>query len=236
MNNTLKCSLCLSNIPDSSLFCPKCGKSTNLLTVELNARKNIMFCIKNFKIKDFKISAFILVLIFLSNLLPFYLFEKFYLEMGILTFLLPFALIPLSKIKDSFLNYKLSDYQLSKYPTYLIFSVLNFSFFILLKIITTGIDPILNLVFLIMSFYWISIMLPVPHLIGSEKSLYNAMKISLLEMKETRWQQFFTLIFLIVFNFVGLLTFGIGLFITVPLSYRIVQRYSQILIKIHKKQ
>ena len=110
--------------------------------------------------------------------------------------------------------------------------MLNIIYFALLKIICTGyslniaVDPILHIVRLIMVLYWIAIIVPTPILMIRKKmNPISAIILSIKAGKETRWQQFFIAVFIFILNIVGTALVGLGLLVTIPLSYVLLERY-----------
>jgi hypothetical protein len=43
--------------------------------------------------------------------------------------------------------------------------------------------------------------------------------------KETRWQQFFTYVILLLINVLGAIPLGLGLLVTIPYSFAVLERY-----------
>jgi len=101
-----------------------------------------------------------------------------------------------------------------------------------MKIICTGyllniaIDPVLHIVRLVMVLYWIAIVVPAPVLMV-RKSLnpIKAIIVSYKAGKETRWQQFFLAIRIVLVNVLGAAIVGLGLLVTIPLSYLQLEKY-----------
>jgi len=101
-----------------------------------------------------------------------------------------------------------------------------------LKVICTGFllkvatDPILHLVRFILVIYWLAIIMPAPLLILKNGiTPLKAVTVSYKAGSETRWQHFFLLLFLFLINLLALIPAGLGLFFTLPLSYRMIYHY-----------
>ena len=101
-----------------------------------------------------------------------------------------------------------------------------------MKIINTGFilniatDPLLHFARLILVVYWITIVFPVPLMIVRRRmNPFSAIKVAYYKTQETRWQQFFTLFFILVINAAGLALIGVGLIVSLPLSYILIERY-----------
>lgn len=227
----MKCTNCQSRISDKSIFCPNCGTTTQLLTEDLNAKKNFIYCKGTFSMSANYLGGILFAFFWAIFFAALFLQESFFWKILLLTPLLPFCLIPLCTEKPlAETNLEISDFKISAYPKLFLLSVYNSLFFLILRAITSGIDPILNLVFLIMSLYWVSIILPVPYLIFSrDLAPHKAIWMAVKQIKESRWQQFFTLLYVLVVNIIGFALFGFGLCLTVPFSYALIQRYSKLI-------
>ena len=154
-----------------------------------------------------------------------------------LLFLVPFTLIPFS-FEENFVEYpfKISMYfnSLKYYPKFFLLVLVNILYFLLLKILCTGfilgitVDPILHPVRLILVLYWITITFPAVLLIIRKgmnpiKAVISCYKAS----AETRWQQFFIVFRLFVMNVIGSVFAGLGLLVTIPFSYILIEKYYQ---------
>ncbi|MBW6516183.1 MAG: hypothetical protein K0B81_06175 [Candidatus Cloacimonetes bacterium] len=237
----LVCSKCLKDIVPDQLYCYGCGEPTKLLKAELSAQNNLREAwaeYKNRKSDNYPFAIFFIFAIFIP-LVFFHFFPRYFITIDkaglslvsnlIYLFTLPLLFIPFAvpivadKAKLSVLNYLQS---LKYYPRLLIFILINIIYFFLLKMITDSVDPILNLVRLIMVLYWLAIIVPLPHLLLRKKvNPFKAVMIVYRAGKETRWQQFFTYVYLFMINAIGLAALGVGLIITIPFSIAVLERY-----------
>lgn len=152
----------------------------------------------------------------------------------LLTNLLLLIFLPLLFIPFSFQSeggkgsFKIDGYfsRLNDYPMYFLFILLNVVYFFLLKVITTSVDPILNLVRFIMVLYWLAIVVPLPHFMAHKRlNIWKSWLAVYKGGKETRWQQFFILLFCTVINAIGLALLGLGLLITIPFTISVLEAY-----------
>lgn len=230
---------CQEELTDFQIFCPKCGHPTKVLSGPLSAKKNLTEVWKEFKdvkSKYFSFSIFVILTAFLLIALTVYFFhEKYLLSNLILLFTVPFALIPFSFDKGFISQqFGIQDYvrKLKFYPHFFVFVFLNLIYFAAMKIICTGfmlnvaVDPILHIVRLIMVLYWIAIIVPAPILMIRKKmNPLSAIILCIKAGKETRWQQFFIAFFVLGMNIVGAALIGLGLLVSIPLSYILIERY-----------
>lgn len=230
---------CGNKLDDNEIFCSKCGHPTSALEEGLSARKNIKSIWKLFWPEKNKYLSFSLVMLFCAFLpiaaVVFFTKGNYWLNNLLLLFTVPLALVPLASDKDfarSGLNPSSFTGNLKYYPKLWLFTGVNILWFLLLKILCTGFllnvatDPILHPVRLILVFYWIAIVLPVPFLIVRyNKNPLAAIKQAYKASSEIRWQLFFIGGFLFLINLAGALFLVIGLLFTIPLSYILLERY-----------
>ena len=235
---------CGEKLSEHAIFCHVCGEPTNALSAPLSSKANwketwIEF--KGRKSKFYPFAIFIILTAFLLVGLSVYFgsgnfFDNNYLFINLfLLITVPLVLIPLSFKKENYSNYftiKLFFLNLKHYPKFFLFTLINILYFFLMKIICTGyllniaIDPVLHIVRLVMVLYWIAIVVPAPVLMV-RKSLnpIKAIIVSYKAGKETRWQQFFLAIRIVLVNVIGAAIVGLGLLVTIPLSYLQLEKY-----------
>jgi hypothetical protein len=232
---------CNEQLAEHQIFCHKCGTSTKALNTDLSFSQNRRETWAEFtkiKAKYYTFAIFLIVIVFSLLGLSIIYGSKYYWYNNLaLLFIIPFALIPFSFPPDfmkSPFKIKFFFSHLKYYPIFWFFTLMNILFYFFLKIICTGFllnlatDPILHWVRLILAIYWIVIVMPAPLLIIRRKM--NPIKAIIICYKagsETRWQQFFVLLYLLAINFVGLLPFGLGLLVSIPFSYVLIERYYQ---------
>ncbi|RLC50790.1 MAG: hypothetical protein DRH89_03880 [Candidatus Cloacimonadota bacterium] len=231
--------MCNAQLAEHQIYCNKCGTATKALSTGLSAKQNRTEAwqqFKEIKSKYYPFAIFMILAVFSFIGASVVLGTRHFLYNNLaLLFIVPLALIPFSFEKD-FINYPFTIgmffKHLKHYPKYFLFVLINILWFIFLKILCTGAfihiatDPILHEVRLILALYWIVIMLPAPILMIRRKM--NPIKAMILCYKataETRWQQFFIVFYLAVINLIGLATAGLGLLVTIPFSYILIERY-----------
>jgi len=240
---------CNNELGKHDIFCKVCGQPTGALSGPLSAKLNYQDVWEKFKpIKSqyYPFAIFMVLTSFLIIGLGIYfnkeLAESFKLDPYIFTnlmllVLVPFIFIPFG-FEDNFIKnpFKISMYfkALKNYPKFFLFVLVNILYFLLLKILCTGyllgivVDPILHPVRLILVLYWITIIFPAVLLISRKdmnpiKAVVSCYKAS----AETRWQQFFIVFRLFIMNIIGAAFAGLGLFITIPFSYILIEKYFQ---------
>lgn len=230
---------CNEKLEEHQIFCHKCGEPTEALSGPLSAKENlkqVWIEFKKVKAKFYPFSIFIILTAFLLIGLAVYFTRGNYFQTNLaLLIFVPFALIPLSFDENFISNHFTINMFFSKlkyYPIFFLFTLINIIYFALMKIICTGyslniaVDPILHIVRLIMVLYWIAIIVPTPILMIRKKmNPVSAIILSIKSGKETRWQQFFIAFIVFVLNIVGVLLIGLGLLVTIPLSFVLIERY-----------
>jgi hypothetical protein len=238
----MRCKHCNEKVKDHDFWCIYCGHTTGVVKTYLTAKIAIKEEWEAFTLSKSKSYLFAifnaLILLVLGggafwfslneNLLPVSPFMKYLLNNLVFLIVIPFLLTPF-QLATKYPNqgWGVSDYfrSLKEYPQYFIFVFLNIVYFFVLKYICTG-DPILHLVRFVMVLYWISIVLPAPVIMQELKlnplqAIFKAYHVG----RETRWQLFFLWFMLFCMNFIAMLPVGLGLLVTLPLSYRIIHRY-----------
>jgi len=231
--------LCNANIDDHAIFCPVCGTPTPALNNELSAKKvfKLVYADTRERVKKFTSLGLLLMILSLTLLfLVFFVTDNMYLINNmIILFILPFLLIPLGfSWSKKTTDLSLQNYfkHLIIYPQLWVFTLINILYYFLLKVVCTGFllniatDPILHLVRLTLSIYWLAIILPVPFLIVNKRlTPFKAIYISYKAGAETRWQHFFLICLVLLMNIAAIIPLGIGLIFTLPLSYKIMHQY-----------
>ncbi len=240
---------CNTELDEHALFCKVCGHSTGALSGQLSAKVNYNDVWRKFKLiksQYYSFSIFIVLTSFLLIGLGIFfskdLAESFRIDHYLFTnlmllILVPFTLIPFG-FKDNFTNepFKILMYfqALINYPKLFLLVLVNILYFLLLKILCTGyilgitVDPILHPVRFILVLYWITITFPAALLIIRKKMNPIKAVISCYKASaETRWQQFFIVFRLFVMNIIGAVFVGLGLLVTIPFSYILIEKYYQ---------
>jgi hypothetical protein len=230
---------CSAEIDKFAIFCPVCGEPTPALSTDLSAKKNIKEAWNEFfpqKQSYLRFSIFIILTGFLfTGLAVYYTHDNYWLSNGLFLFLVPLLLIPFALPENFILNpLTIKNYlsALKYYPKFWIFTLVNFLYFIFLKIISTGFilgiasDPLLHFVRFIMVLYWLEIIFAAPFLfVRGENNLYKAFKRSHDGGRELRWQILGLYIMLLGINIIGAALVGFGLLITIPFTYIALEKY-----------
>ncbi|MFA5498263.1 MAG: hypothetical protein WC327_01815 [Candidatus Cloacimonadia bacterium] len=227
------CQKCQIKLEAEQLFCFECGEPTSVLRDDLSALNNIKEVWSKFKgVKGsyFPFSIFYIIVILLPLFAIIFLtHNNYWLNNLSLLIFLPLVFIPFNfDFNDESGSGMIGRYfrSLAKYPTLFLFTLFNILFLLILKYVCTSVDPILNLVRLIMVLYWLSVVVPLPFvLLRKGLSPLKALKVTYKGGKETRWQQFFTYLLLALINIAGLIPIGLGLLVTIPFSYAVLERY-----------
>lgn len=238
---------CNTELDQHAIFCHVCGEPTAALSGQLSAKVNYKDVWNKFnqnKSKYYPFAIFMTLTSFLLIGLGVYFSETLAESLKIdhyiftnlmLLFLVPFTLIPFG-FKENFTKepFKISMYfkGLKNYPKLFLLVLINILYFLILKILCTGyvlgitVDPILHPVRFVLVLYWITITFPAVLLVIRKR--FNPIKAIIICCKasaETRWQQFFIVFRLFVMNVIGAALAGLGLLLTIPFSYILIEKY-----------
>ncbi|MCF7814753.1 MAG: hypothetical protein K9N09_10870 [Candidatus Cloacimonetes bacterium] len=230
---------CDAKLAKHQIFCHKCGTATDALSTGLSFKQNRQQAWQKFKetkSQYYPFAIFMIIAVFswiFASVI--YGTRNFLYNNLALLFITPLALIPFSFEEDFTKGpFTIGMYlkHLKYYPKYWIFTLLGIIWFIFLKILCTGAfiniatDPILHEVRFILVIYSIVIAMPIPiMMIRRNINPIKAIIVAYKAGKETRWQQFFLLLYLFFINLLGLAAVGLGLLVTIPFSYILIERY-----------
>lgn len=240
---------CNTELDKHAIFCEVCGEPTAALSGPLSAEQNYREVWEKFKPAKSQyypfaifliLTSFLLIglgLFFSKDLAESMKISHFVFTNLMLLILVPFTLIPFG-FKENFIEkpFKISMYfkALKYYPQLFLFVLLSILYFLLLKILCTGymlgitVDPILHPVRFILVLYWITITFPAVLLIIRKKMNPITAVVSCYKASaETRWQQFFIVFRLFVMNIIGAAFAGLGLLVTIPFTYILIEKYYQ---------
>ncbi|HNW99946.1 MAG TPA: hypothetical protein PLE74_01770 [Candidatus Cloacimonadota bacterium] len=238
----MRCKHCNEKVKDHDFWCVFCGHPTGIVKTYLSAKNAIREewdAFTSAKNKSYLFAILVaLILLILgggaywfsinNSLLQVSPFVKYLLNNLVFLVVLPLLLTPFNiAVQKPNANWSFGDYfrSLKAYPRYFVFIFLNIVYFFILKYICQG-DPILHLVRLVMVMYWIAIILPAPLIMEDLKlNPYKAIVKAYHVGRETRWQLFFLWFMLMVINLVAIIPLGLGLLVTLPLTYRVIYRY-----------
>ncbi len=211
----MKCEHCGVAIAGDPTFCASCSLPTKLLATELSASQTLKYAYDSTDWRKHRkltllmaipLLAFVAAFLFLGN-------SFYYLS---LLFFLPILLSPLAE------NLAWHKRPLRFFP----FSLSFVCYLFVLRLICQG-DPILDLVYLIMCHYALSLSLPIVVKVGKGCGLWASLLWSIQKIKESRWQQIFLLWFIFIINILAILPLGLGLYFSLPFSYESLARYGQ---------
>ncbi|MEA1972640.1 MAG: hypothetical protein U9N34_05030 [Candidatus Cloacimonadota bacterium] len=236
----MRCKKCREKVDENEIYCHNCGQATELLDNELSAKKNFIKNLKYYKenfSKYLLLSSFwvftqffplILALVwFHYNPISENIFIKYLINNIIILVIIPNMLVSFSAINNNDLSIKGYFTHYDIYPKMFLFTLVNVLYYAFIRLICTG-DPILNIVWLILSIYWVAINIPTIYLlINRDLSVFKAIKLSYQAGKETRWQQFFLAFYLFLLNGLGFVVLGVGMIFTVPLIYIVILNYGE---------
>ncbi|MFO7896253.1 MAG: hypothetical protein R6U84_04905 [Candidatus Cloacimonadales bacterium] len=238
---------CNNPLPEDAIYCDKCGLATSALSTDLSAKQNWQALRTSFvKLRGgfYKFNIFYLLVIFLPIVLTIVfqaeladalnIDQHLFINLALLL-LVPLTLIPFAFEAENFAAaFTIRNYfsKLKHYPAFFLFTLISILYFLLLKILCTGylinltVDPILHAVRQILVLYWITIMFPAPLVMMRQKvGAFSAIVLCYQASAETRWQQFFTILYVALANLLGALVFGLGLLRSISFSYLLIERY-----------
>ena len=229
---------CNYKLMDNEIYCPQCGEPTKALNEELSAWKIFTQTVTAYWKEKNRFLAFGALMLFvglLPILIAVFVTDNYWISNLLLLITVPLALVPLAASHDFLTNgLGFADFtsNLRYYPRFLIFTFANILFFLLIKILCTGFllnvatDPILHPVRLILVLYWLAIVMPVPFIMVRHNLCPGkAIKSSYVNAAETRWQHFFLYLMIAALNVIGAAVLVVGLLVTIPLSYIVLDRY-----------
>jgi len=229
---------CNTVLDEHAIFCPVCGTETPALKNDLNGKKVFLdaWRKRNEIFHQWFPFSLIFGLIIGALIATSVVFghAHYWLNNLYLLFVVPLALVPLTFSQDAESTPGFSAYfaALRYYPRLWVFTLFNILFFFVVKVLCTGfllnveIDQTLHLVRLILCIYWPVVMLPVVYLIAQRKMpVLRAMRVAYKAGKETRWQQFYVMLYSLLLNVLGAALAGVGLAYTLPIGYRAISNY-----------
>jgi hypothetical protein len=254
----MRCRHCNTRLAVHDVWCPKCQRQSSLVKNELSAMRSLKATWAQYKPNisinvPLAVPAIIfgiiplLILIWLFNtslMLPMDSTVKLLLNLLIKSVLvslfLPFTLIGFKAVST------LDGYQAGKpglfmalkaYPKYLVFSIINCAYFVVIYLICFGFpgfgsDPILRLVWIVLVNYWIALILPVPILMEDRNlSFMAAFKLARRHFGVVRWNIYLMVLVLAMLNILATLVLLVPLAITIPFSWYAVRDYTRTLLE-----
>jgi len=218
----MRCEYCGAAIVGDPTFCASCCKSTRLLATELSAGQTLRDVYADGRWKKQKRLALVMLLPLLAFFASFLFLRdsEYYLSLLVL---LPLLLAPLAQGSPWY----------KKLLRFFPFAVCFVCYLFALRLLCQG-DHILNLVYLIMCNYGLSLCVPLVTKMSKGGKLLGSMVWSIKKIKESRWQQIFLLWALFVINILAIVPLGLGLLFSVPFSYQALSHYGQQLEKYYQ--
>ena len=229
-----KTQYCNETLHQHQIYCHVCGQATPALKTDLAASQNFSSTWQDHKkeyVKSLGLGSLLTLLFIIPLAILTYIFRDNYWITNLVVLLIaPFLLIPFAQKED--LTFSSYGSNLKYYPQFLLLVLIAEVYFFVLKVICTGflldimVDPVLHIVRLIMVFYGIACALPVPVLMVEKKiNPFKAIILSIKAGHETRWQQFFISIQILIANLAGAVCLLAGLLVSMPLSYKLIRNY-----------
>lgn len=253
----MRCSHCNSRLADHDVWCMNCHRQSGLVRNELAAilsLKRTWDAYKQVRGQNVPLAtpaillgmiplAIIVWVLNTSLALPSDTALKLVLAMivnsAVLSIFIPFTLIgfkAVCEVPGYEAGKSLLASALKAYPRYLVFSLLNCLYFVVIYLICFGFpgfgsDPILRLVWLVLINYWVALVLPVPVLMERRKlSFLKALRLSYRHFHVVRWNIYLLSLVLFVINALAGLLFIVPLVITLPLSWFAIRDYTDLLL------
>lgn len=254
----MRCKHCNSRLAAHDIWCVNCRRQSSLVTGELSviaSLKKTWAGFKPFKSLNVPLAAPAIifgliplaVIIWLQNthlMLPTDTALKLILSLMINTIVfsifVPFTMMGFNAVCSE------PDYELGRekmwssmksYPRYLLFSLFNALYFVVIYLICFGVpgfgsDPILRLAWLVLVNYWAALILPVPVLMERRGlSVFSAFRLAYRHFHVVRWNLYLLALVLVIINFVAGIIFIIPLALTLPLSWYAVRDYTDLLLE-----
>ncbi len=254
----MRCRHCNTRRAEHDVWCPNCQRQSSLVKNELSAMRSLKATWANYKPNisinvPLAVPAIILgiipllIVVWLLNtslILPMDTTPKLLLNLLIkstlVSMFLPFTLLGFRAVCA------LEGYQAGKpglflafkaYPRYLLFSVINCLYFVVIYLICFGFpgfgsDPILRLVWIVLVNYWAALILPVPILMEDrEMSFRDAFTLARRHFGVVRWNIYLMVLVLAALNLVATLVLIVPLAITIPFTWYAVRDYTRTLLE-----
>ncbi|PID28128.1 MAG: hypothetical protein CSB55_06345 [Candidatus Cloacimonadota bacterium] len=238
----MKCSSCKNELSAIEFYCKKCGELTDIIPDKLSAKICLNKTGKVFAKENISFYLGVLILGFLPLILSIFAFADnyFMLNSAVLifgsVFLLPFSSLSSSSAKEK-LNFADFLKLFKHYHKWFSLVLISELFYLISKIVCTGKpffdyvhDPILYPVEVILGFYWLAVILPVPYLMTVKKmNPFKAVYTAYPKGDATRWQQFFLFIIVGSLFAASVLPLGIGLLFSLPFIFRNILNYGKMM-------
>jgi len=237
----MKCQYCNGKLAIHDLWCVNCGKRTDVISKDLSAISSLKLSWAKYKsVKGKNLPVGILSV--LIGILPIYfllwafnfttpdlpVWQVLMIRNIAWLLIIPMTLVQFTQIckRDDYIL-SVKDYlaAFNTYFKYILFILVSVVYYLVIHFICQG-DPILNLVWLVLVVYWITVILPCPILMERFKiNVFKAIRLSYKDAGDIRWNLFLMIILLFSLNFIATVLFIIGLAITLPFSWFAIRDY-----------
>ncbi|MDY0319307.1 MAG: hypothetical protein RBQ67_04875 [Candidatus Cloacimonadaceae bacterium] len=250
----MRCKKCNNRLADHDIWCVACGTQTQVLKTSLAATASLRKTREHLRNRigemvpatGFSIILGVIPIAVLTWVFHNYvntegtvqLFTVLAIKAVLYSLFLAFLLLPFSVIgNDQEYGLKLKQLWMNRrsYPRYLVFSLINSIYFIIIYLVCFGVpgfasDPILRLVWVVLVNYWMAIALPAP-VIMEKMNLtpFRAILLSYRHLHDARWNIYLLVLILGVMNLVAFSLAIFPLLFTLPLSYFALRDYVYLL-------
>ncbi len=249
----MRCKKCNARLAAHDIWCMSCGSQSPIVKTELSAMASLRASYEKLQGKWSEyvpVSSIAIILGLIPIMVLLYILNfvisldnrsdiQYLLNLIVKSILfgifVPMVLLPFSKIgtnRDYSLKLgSVADF-IKPYGRYLIFSLINTLYFVLIHIICFGLpgfasDPILRLVWIVLLNYWVAIVLPVPILMEHKQiNPLRAILLSYLHFHDLRWNIYLLALVLIGINALAFILAVFPLLFTLPLSYFAIRDYT----------
>jgi hypothetical protein len=237
----MRCVHCNEKQAGHDLWCSKCGRRTEVLSKDLSAMKSLNETWRKYKPVQgqnlpvgiwaaltgvLPLLAILVALHFVLRAIP--QWEVILIRNLICLLFLPVLLVPFHAVcrKDNnLLSVQEFFHSFIKYSSYFLLVLISVIFYLAIYFVCKG-DPILNLVWLILVFYWIAIVLPVPVLMERYQiNAWKGIKLSYKKAGDVRWNIFLLVLVLSAANILAVFFLVVGLAVTLPFTWIAIRDY-----------
>lgn len=256
----MRCTHCNARLAAHDLWCVNCGRQSPAVKTELSSLASLKRTwqkynpLKGGNVPAAAVSVIlgvipiaVLIVLFksfglldLDNIRDFgnLLLNLLIISVGISIFV-PMLLIPYKPVCENNgyrVGFQDVKKALSRYPRYLLFSLISAVYFVLIYLICFGLpnfgsDPILRLVWIVLVNYFMALVLPVPVLMERKSiGFWSAFRLSYKHFHIVRWNIYLLALVLTLLNMLAFTLLLIPLVITIPLTWYAVRDYTDLLL------
>lgn len=254
----MRCKHCNARLAPHDIWCVNCRRRTQLVTNELAATKSLAKTWQTLK-QNLGINVPLAAVAALAGIIPIAviiwilnsilvipqhtvgsLLLSLFTKAITISIFMPFTLLGFhavsleegysagrSRLKDAF----------KAYPRYLLFSLLNSLYFVIIYLICFGFpgfgsDPILRLVWIVLVNYWVAVVLPLPIVMERRQlGFFTALRLVYRHFQPVRWNLYLLALILAILNSVAALLLIFPLVFTLPLTWYAIRDYTDLLLE-----